>query len=90
VRLAAPRVVYSFLSCLPVHALLGGHSVGRQLCLPTFCSFEDEVEALRRITSHRVGGAIDVVLISGRAVFPIEFKCGKYQFRRAGYQQSRK
>jgi hypothetical protein len=36
----------------------------------------------------RLGSRIDAVLISGSAVFPIEFKCGERQFRLADYHQA--
>jgi hypothetical protein len=36
----------------------------------------------------RLGSRIDTVLISGHAVFPIEFKCGEQQFRLADYNQA--
>jgi len=35
----------------------------------------------------RLGSRIDAVLISGPAIFPIEFKCGERQFRLADYNQ---
>ncbi len=36
----------------------------------------------------RLGSRIDAVLISGPAIFPIEFKCGERQFRLADYNQA--
>ena len=36
----------------------------------------------------RLGSRIDVVLVSGPVVFPIEFKCGERQFRLADYNQA--
>ncbi len=36
----------------------------------------------------RLGSRIDVVLISGPAVFPIEFKCGEQKFTSAAYDQT--
>ena len=36
----------------------------------------------------RLGSRIDAVLISGAAIFPIEFKCGERQFRLADYNQA--
>ena len=36
----------------------------------------------------RLGSRIDAVLVSGSAVFPIEFKCGERQFRLADYNQA--
>jgi hypothetical protein len=36
----------------------------------------------------RLGSRIDVVLISGASIFPIEFKCGERQFRLADYNQA--
>jgi hypothetical protein len=36
----------------------------------------------------RLGSRIDAVLISGSAIFPIEFKCGATDFRRADYNQA--
>lgn len=36
----------------------------------------------------RLGSRIDAVLVSGPAVFPIEFKCGERQFRMADYHQA--
>jgi hypothetical protein len=36
----------------------------------------------------RLGSRIDAVLISGPAIFPIEFKCGERQFRVADYNQA--
>lgn len=36
----------------------------------------------------RLGSRIDAVLVSGPAIFPIEFKCGERQFRLADYHQS--
>jgi DUF2075 family protein len=35
----------------------------------------------------RLGSRIDAVLVSGPAIFPIEFKCGERQFRLADYNQ---
>ena len=36
----------------------------------------------------RLGSRIDAVLVSGPAIFPIEFKCGERQFRMADYNQA--
>jgi DUF2075 family protein len=36
----------------------------------------------------RLGSRIDAVLISGPAIFPIEFKCGATEYRRADYNQA--
>ncbi len=36
----------------------------------------------------RLGSRIDAVLVSGPAIFPIEFKCGERQFRLADYNQA--
>ncbi len=36
----------------------------------------------------RLGSRIDAALISGSAIFPIEFKCGATDFRRADYNQA--
>jgi hypothetical protein len=36
----------------------------------------------------RLGTRVDAVLVSGPAVFPIEFKCGERQFRQADYNQA--
>jgi hypothetical protein len=36
----------------------------------------------------RLGSRIDVVVVSGAAVIPIEFKCGETQFRNADYFQA--
>jgi hypothetical protein len=36
----------------------------------------------------RLGSRIDAVLISGPAIFPIEFKCGERQFRLPDYHQA--
>jgi hypothetical protein len=36
----------------------------------------------------RLGSRIDAVLISGSAVFPIEFKCGESHYRPADYNQA--
>ena len=36
----------------------------------------------------RLGSRIDVVIVSGPAVFPIEFKCGERRFRTADYNQA--
>ena len=36
----------------------------------------------------RLGSRIDAVLISGPAIFPIEFKCGEHQFRQSDYTQA--
>ena len=35
----------------------------------------------------RLGSRIDAVLVSGPAIFPIEFKCGEHQFHLADYNQ---
>lgn len=53
-------------------------------------------QALHGIDGHlylefdvpRLGSRIDAVLIAGAAVFPIEFKCGETQFKRADYNQA--
>ena len=36
----------------------------------------------------RLGSRIDAALISGPAIFPIEFKCGAAEYRRADYNQA--
>jgi hypothetical protein len=36
----------------------------------------------------RLGSRIDAVLVSGPAIFPIEFKCGERQFRLTDYHQA--
>ncbi len=36
----------------------------------------------------RLGSRIDAVLISGPAIFPMEFKCGATEYRRADYNQA--
>lgn len=36
----------------------------------------------------RLGSRIDAVVVSGPAIFPIEFKCGERQFRTADYNQA--
>lgn len=36
----------------------------------------------------RLGSRIDAALISGPAIFPIEFKCGATEYRRADYNQA--
>ena len=36
----------------------------------------------------RLGSRIDAVLISGPAIFPIEFKCGERQFHVADFNQA--
>lgn len=36
----------------------------------------------------RLGSRIDAVLVSGPAIFPVEFKCGERQFRLADYNQA--
>ncbi len=36
----------------------------------------------------RLGNRVDAVVVSGAAVFPIEFKCGEHQFRLADYNQA--
>jgi hypothetical protein len=36
----------------------------------------------------RLGSRIDAVLVSGPAIFPIEFKCGERQFHLADYNQA--
>ena len=36
----------------------------------------------------RLGSRIDAVVVSGPAVFPLEFKCGESQFHRADFEQA--
>ena len=36
----------------------------------------------------RLGSRIDAVLVSGPAVFPIEFKCGEQKFSQEAYNQA--
>jgi hypothetical protein len=63
-------------------------------------AWEEEVRILKTATASlsgtiylefdvpRLGSRIDAVLISGPAIFPIEFKCGEHQFRPAAYNQA--
>ena len=63
-------------------------------------AWEEELDLLRTALSGlagtlhlefevpRLGSRIDAVLISGPAVFPIEFKCGESQFRLGDYNQA--
>jgi hypothetical protein len=63
-------------------------------------AWEEEIEILRSALSAidgtihlefdvpRLGSRIDAVLISGPAIFPIEFKCGERQFRQADFNQA--
>lgn len=63
-------------------------------------AWEEELEILRaalpgidgtlylEFDVPRLGSRIDAVLVSGPAVFPIEFKCGERQFRTADYHQA--
>jgi hypothetical protein len=63
-------------------------------------AWEEEIEILRdalkglagtiflEFDVPRLGSRIDAVLISGPAVFAIEFKCGERQFRLADYNQA--
>lgn len=63
-------------------------------------AWEEEIEVLSGALSGlagtiflefdvpRLGSRIDVVLISGSAIFALEFKCGERQFRLADYNQS--
>ncbi len=36
----------------------------------------------------RLGSRIDAVVISGPAIFPLEFKCGEREYRRADVEQA--
>jgi len=63
-------------------------------------AWEDEIQVLKSALGGlsgrlylefdvpRLGSRIDAVLISGPAIFPIEFKCGERQFRSADYNQA--
>jgi hypothetical protein len=63
-------------------------------------AWEEEIEILRGALAElagtiflefdvpRLGSRIDAVLISGSAIFAIEFKCGERQFRLSDYNQA--
>ena len=63
-------------------------------------AWEEEIEILREMlpglvgtlflefSVPRLGSRIDAVLISGSAIFPIEFKCGESRFHVADYHQA--
>ena len=63
-------------------------------------AWEEEIDVLREALSGfvgtiflefdvpRLGSRIDAVLISGSAIFAIEFKCGERQFRLTDYNQA--
>jgi len=63
-------------------------------------AWEEEIDILRGALSGfagmvflefdvpRLGSRVDAVLISGPAIFPIEFKCGERQFRLHDYNQA--
>jgi hypothetical protein len=63
-------------------------------------AWEEEIDILRGALSGlagtiflefdvpRLGSRIDAVLVSGSAIFAIEFKCGERQFRLADYNQA--
>jgi len=93
--------VERFLTTEPHHvlgALAAAHSY--DLEVEQRQAWEEELlilkEALAALTGTlflefdvpRVGSRIDAVLISGPAVFPIEFKCGESHHRLADYNQA--
>ncbi len=63
-------------------------------------AWEDEIETLKSALGDlpgtlylefdvpRLGSRIDAVLISGPAIFPIEFKCGEREYRTPDYNQA--
>lgn len=79
-------------------ALAGAHT--HDLEVDQSLAWEEEIEVLRAALSGldgtlllefdvpRLGSRIDAVLLSGPAIFPIEFKCGERQFRLADYNQA--
>jgi len=90
-----------FLGTSPHHvlgALAAAHT--HDLEVDQRRAWEDEIEILRSALDGllgtlylefdvpRLGSRIDAVLVSGPAIFPIEFKCGERQFRVADYNQA--
>ena len=63
-------------------------------------AWEEQIEILKRALNGvpgavflefevpRLGSRIDAVVVSGSAIFPIEFKCGEEQFQLADYNQA--
>jgi hypothetical protein len=63
-------------------------------------AWQDEIEILRTALADyagwlylefdvpRLGSRIDAVVISGPAIFPLEFKCGEREYRRADFEQA--
>jgi hypothetical protein len=84
------------------HRVLGALAAAHphDLTVEQRLAWEEEIElltaALRGLAGHvylefdvpRLGSRIDAVVVSGPAVFPIEFKCGERQFRLADYNQA--
>lgn len=93
--------VDAFLATDPSHVLgvlATAHS--HDLEIDQRRAWEEEISVLKEALTHingtlylefdvpRLGSRIDAVLISGPAIFPIEFKCGEREYRRDDYNQA--
>ncbi len=92
--------IVAFLAVNPAQVLGFLAAAGQNVDATQSQAWLDEIELLRRSLDGldgrlylefdvpRLGSRIDAVVISGPAIFPLEFKCGEREYRRAHYEQA--